>query len=97
VRFAVSVEHDHITDVAFNAHRCVTLFACCEAIARWAPGRPVTEAARLTAADLLGLLAGVPPSKADRAAAALRAFRAALAAGVAEAPDRCAIPTRSSG
>lgn len=79
-RFSIEVGDGTVRRVGFRASTCVTLVAYCEALAERATGLRLDEAARLGAAQLIDLLPGVPPLRRDRAALAVAAFRAALAA-----------------
>lgn len=81
-RFSLDLEQDRIRAVNFRVTTCITLIAYCELIVETVAGQGAREAATLTETDLLEALPDVPLLKRDRAALAIDAFRAALAAAL---------------
>src|SRR4051794_6461110 len=94
VRLSVAVEGDRVRAAGADASGCGAALACASAAAALVDGRPVLEAAKLTAADIAAELGGLSASKlhaAELAADALhRALGAAVRAdgGAAPAPGR---------
>lgn len=83
-RFSVEIAQGKLAAVNFRATTCATLIAYCELIAELVPGMRAEMAKQLAARDVVEGLPGVPPLKHARAALAIEAFRAALAAHVLE-------------
>lgn len=92
VRFDVTITGGRIESVRFRAHRCVTLLACCEAIARVMTSATVADALALAPPDVLDLVSGLPAHKFDRASLAVQAMQRAVVAA-----DRCQITTNHQG
>lgn len=78
VRFHVGVSGDRISLVTFRAHRCVSLLACCEALARTIVDRTIAEALAITPADLIDAVVGMPANKANSAKPPVAALHRAL-------------------
>jgi NifU-like protein involved in Fe-S cluster formation len=78
--FSLELDGDRLAQIGFRASSCATLIAYCELVAELATGQPLGIAARLTPAQLVAELSGVPLLKQDRAALAVAAFHAALVA-----------------
>jgi NifU-like protein involved in Fe-S cluster formation len=79
-RFSLESADGKLIAIGFNATTCATLIAYCELIAELTPGFTIEIARQLTARDLIDGLPGVPVLKQGRAALAIEAFQAALAA-----------------
>jgi hypothetical protein len=76
--FSVEMDAGKLTAIGFRASTCATLLAYCELVAETAVGSAPLAARRLSPADLVAGLPGVPMLKRDRAALAIAAFRAVL-------------------
>lgn len=75
--FSADIDGDRLRALRFDAAACATLVAYCQALVETLPGRRLHDCS-VDAAALTALLAGVPPTKRDRAAVAAAALRAAL-------------------
>lgn len=63
LRVTLAVENGVITQAMFKARACSGTIAAASAATEWAAGKPLTEAAQLTAEALDELLGGVPEKK----------------------------------
>jgi NifU-like protein involved in Fe-S cluster formation len=82
IAFSLELSGSRIAAIGFRATTCATLIAYSELIAETVPGFGVEIARAFSAADLIDALDGVPPQKRARAALAIDAFHAALAAAM---------------
>lgn len=88
-RFSLEIEDGKIAALGFRASPCATLIAYCELICETAPGLSPDMAAALAPRQLIDTLEGVPLLKQNRAALAVAAFRAALAAAISKTALSC--------
>ena len=72
------VRGDRICDIGFLAFGCPASVASASMLAEMAQGLPLAEAAKITAAQVLAQLGGLPPGKRHCPARAVKALRAAL-------------------
>src|SRR4051794_1156317 len=82
VRLSVAVEGDRVRAAGADASGCGAALACASAAAALVDGRPVLEAAKLTAADIAAELGGLSASKLHAAELAADALHRALGAAV---------------
>ncbi|MFN0104669.1 MAG: iron-sulfur cluster assembly scaffold protein [Bryobacteraceae bacterium] len=79
LRLSVLVEEGRIVDAAFQAKGCTASIAAGAALAEWAIGKTPPELAAITAAQIEGLLDGLPNESKHAAALAVDAARAIAA------------------
>ena len=79
-RFSIEIAGAKLAAVNFRATTCATLIVYCELVAELVPGMRAEMPEQLAARDLVEGLPGVPKLKHARAALAIEAFGAALAA-----------------
>ncbi|HEV3471264.1 MAG TPA: iron-sulfur cluster assembly scaffold protein [Pyrinomonadaceae bacterium] len=78
LRLTLSVRGGRVEAARFLAYGCAPTLACGSALAEMLEGLNVEEAARLTRADLIGALGGLPARKRHAAALAVETLHAAL-------------------
>lgn len=81
-QFSVEVEEDVLKEVSFNVTTCATLIAYCEFVAEGVTGATLSQAASLTAEQVITPLKGVPPHKHNCAELAVSALHAAVKAAL---------------
>jgi nitrogen fixation NifU-like protein len=69
---------DRVSAVGFECHGCGVSIACGSALTELIEQRTLAECGKLSEADLVSALDGVPSDKADRVSFALAALRHAL-------------------
>lgn len=83
VRFSVRLEDGRVREVRYRASLCMALVAYCELVAELVTDRPLPAAARLTRADLVAGMPGIPVVRHDRATLAWTAFVTTLGKALA--------------
>ncbi len=78
-RISVRVADDRVTEVRFKTFGCTAAIASASMVTTLAEGRTLAEAERVSAADVLAALGGLPPEKEGCALMAAGALRSALA------------------
>jgi nitrogen fixation protein NifQ len=78
VRFVLRVTDGAVTAIRFQVFGCGFTIAACTAAAELAEGRPLEEAAAITAAEIDALLQGLPQERSYCAELAVEALKAAL-------------------
>jgi nitrogen fixation protein NifU and related proteins len=74
----VSVSNECVISASFKAAGCVPAVACGSWLAEWLQGKRISEAARLSAADIEAGLDGLPAASQHASALASEALRKAL-------------------
>jgi tRNA-uridine 2-sulfurtransferase len=96
VRVAVRVEGDRVAEAGFDASGCGAASAAGSAVVELVEGRPLLDAARLTADDVAEELGGLIPAKRHAADLAVDALHRALGAAAKDgAPALAPSPRRT--
>ena len=75
----LDIEHDTIRDAAFSIVGCSGLQACASGMTEMIIGNSVDEAERMTGADIVAWLDGIPEAKFECAEASSMTLREAIA------------------
>jgi nitrogen fixation NifU-like protein len=78
IRLSMKLQGGRIADIKFKAKGCVPAMACASALTELASGKPVEEARRLSRADLIHAVGGLPQASIHAAQLAVDALVAAL-------------------
>lgn len=84
LRLSLLVRDGRIEAVGFLAYGCPPTLACGSVLTELIQGKSVQEAMKLTRADLLKALGGLPSRKQHAAALAIETFRTAIESGCSE-------------
>ena len=95
VRVSIAVEGDGVRDAGADASGCGAALACASAAAALVRGRPVVEAARVSAETIAAELGGLTPPKLHAAELAADALHRALGAAVRADGDAKLVAGRS--
>jgi nitrogen fixation NifU-like protein len=79
LRLSISVDDGRIVEVRFLAYGCAPTLACGSALAELVSGQPIEAATRLSRADIVRGVGGLPRSKTHAAALAIETLHTALA------------------
>jgi tRNA-uridine 2-sulfurtransferase len=90
VRIATRIEAEHIAEAGFDASGCVAVQAAGSAVVKLVEGRPLLEAALVTADDVAAELGGLLPSSRHAAELAVDALHRALGAAARDGAARLA-------
>src|SRR5579875_268582 len=78
LELTVKADAGRIEEIRFRARGCVASMACASALTELARGKSIEEARRLTRAELLLALGGLPPASEHASHLAMDALRAVL-------------------
>src|SRR4051812_40262760 len=95
VRLSIAVEGDRVRDAGADASGCGAAMACASAAAEIVRGRPVLEAARVSADGIASELGGLSAGKRHAAELAADALHRALGAAVRADGAAAAVPGRT--
>ncbi|MFN2512841.1 MAG: iron-sulfur cluster assembly scaffold protein [Pyrinomonadaceae bacterium] len=84
LRISLVVRNGRIDAAAFLAYGCPPTLACGSVLTELIQGKSVQEAMKLTRADLLNALGGLPSRKQHAVALALETLRTAVESGCSE-------------
>ena len=84
LRLSLLVRNARIEAVGFLAYGCPPTLACGSVLTELIQGKSVQEAMKLTRADLLNALGGLPSRKQHAAALAIATLRTAIESGCSE-------------
>src|SRR4051812_8561361 len=95
VRLSIAVEGDRVRDAGADASGCGAAMACASAAAEIVRGRPVLEAARVSADGIASELGGLSAGKRHAAELAADALHRALGSAVRAEGAAAAVPART--
>jgi nitrogen fixation protein NifU and related proteins len=78
LELAIKIEAGRIAAIRFRAKGCVPAMACASAMTEMAIGKPAQEASRLSKAQIVAAVGGLPAASGHAAQLAIDALRAAL-------------------
>jgi NifU-like protein involved in Fe-S cluster formation len=79
IRIQVNLDEGRVSQIGFSTHGCAPAIACGSWVCEWAFQRPVEAVNRLTSAEVLGALGGLPEHRTDHADLSVRALHEAVA------------------
>jgi nitrogen fixation protein NifU and related proteins len=79
IELAVTMAAGRIAEVRFRAKGCVPAMACASAMTELAKGKQAREASRISKAQIVAAVGGLPAASGHAAQLAIDALRAALA------------------
>jgi len=78
LELAVKMDTGRIVELRFRAKGCVPAIACASAMTELAKGKQAQEALRISKAEIVAAVGGLPPASGHAAQLAIDALRAAL-------------------
>jgi nitrogen fixation protein NifU and related proteins len=78
LELAIKMDADRIAEIRFRAKGCVPAMACASAMTELAKGKQAREALRISKAEIVAAVGGLPPASGHAAQLAIDALRAAL-------------------
>lgn len=78
LELAIKMDEDRIAEVRFRAKGCVPAMACASAMTELVKGKQAREASRISKAQVVAAVGGLPAASGHAAQLAIDALRAAL-------------------
>jgi NifU-like protein involved in Fe-S cluster formation len=78
LRLTLKIESGRVAEIRFKAKGCVPTIACGSALTVLVQGKSIADARRLTRADMIGEVGGLPQGSTHAAQLAIDALAAAL-------------------
>ncbi len=80
MRLSLAIDQGRIRDIRFKTRGCVPAIACGSLLTELVQGKPLDEAEKVSAADIVNGIGGLPPASGHAAVLAQDALRQALKA-----------------